>query len=461
MSAAAAGPPALPAPLRADEPRAPVAHRGFFAFASTSLGGLPVEFWTLQLYLFLQLSVLDEHVQRLEDVRPRFFLGGFTLLVALARMAFAYGHHGEVPPPVAAPTRWLLAFTAASGFSALTAFDWSLARPAFQEHATVLVGYLLIVTIVRTRREVMLTVLTLCLGGGAYVALSFREFLGGRYDFAQGVVRMIGIGRSSSDANSFGATVTFLLPLIVWAGVVARAWLVRLCALLYAALATMCVFLTSSRSALVLLALNVVFVFVVLPRGAPRWIAAAFVALLVGVMAGGLSEEQVKRISSLVASDTYEKESSTLGRIEGYKVAFRIFREEPLLGVGPGNWAAYRTRKIDGDPLEPHNLLGQTIATRGAVGLLTFAGYLGASLLLLARAARRGWRAPGAWERAVASLAATGAFVLLLLLVSGLGAHNLERPNWVWMPALVVAAVGARPESVLDEPAPPAGEEAA
>ena len=50
-------------------------------------------------------------------------------------------------------------------------------------------------------------------------------------------------------------------------------------------------------------------------------------------------------------------------------------------------------------------------------------------------------------------LAVTCAFTLCLLLVSGLAAHNLERPNWVWMPALLVAALRCRAQSVLDLPA--------
>lgn len=431
---------------RADEPRPPAEHGGWFPSASTRLRGLPLEFWTLQLYLFLQLSLLDEQLEVLERVRPRFFLGAFTLLVALARLGATFARTGERPAPAAAPTRWLLAFVAASGFSVLTAFEFDTARLSFQEHATTLVGYLLIVAIVRTRRELVLTALTLCLAGGLYLALTYREWLAGRHDFAQGVVRMLGFGRTNADPNSLGATANFLLPLVVWAGVCARSALVRLGALVYGALATVCVFLTSSRSALVLLALNVLFALALLPSRGARLAGLAVVAALAAFMGAGLSDEQERRIASIFDASTYESEQSTLGRIEGYRVAWRIFQDQPLLGVGPGCWGAYRTRKVDGDDLEPHNLLGQLIATRGAAGLLTFAGYLAASLLLALRLVRQRWHAADPWDRAVARLALTGAFVLLLLLVSGLGAHNLERASWAWMPALVVAAVGAREE---------------
>jgi O-antigen ligase len=178
------------------------------------------------------------------------------------------------------------------------------------------------------------------------------------------------------------------------------------------------------------------------------------VVALGAFLVAGLSEEQTKRILSIISSDTYEKDMSTRGRIEGYEVGWRILTENPLLGVGPGNWPAYRMRKVDGNPLEPHNLTGQLIATRGIAGTLTFVGYLVASVVFSLRLARRRWRSPEPWERATARLAVTGVFVLLLLLVAGLAGHNLERPNWVWMPALVVAAAACKPESVLDRPEP-------
>ena len=442
--------PPSPTPLRADEPRPPAEHRGWFRFASMHLGGLPLEFWTLQAYLFLQLSLLDEHNETLERWRPRLAVGAFTLLCAAARMTFRAVKHGERPRPLAAPSGWLLAFVLCVVFSTLLAFDFGIAQDALKEWLTVLVGYFLIVTIVRTRREMLLTALTLCAGGGLFLAYSFWEFKHGRMDFAQGVPRMIGIGRSNSDANSFGATIAFLLPLVVWVGVTSRSWLLRLCALGYGALTTVCVFLTSSRTALALLALNVLFVLALLPRGLPRWVGAGLVVALAAFMVTGLTEEQMKRIKSTVSSETYEKDMSTRGRIDGYTIGWRIFTENPVLGVGPGNWSAYRMRKVDGNALMPHNLSGQLIATLGALGTVTFLGYLAAVVVFALRALRTHGRSADPWERALRGLAGVVLFELVLLLVAGLAGHNLERPNWVWMPALLVAAVACRPESVLD-----------
>ena len=443
-----------PRGARADEPHAPAAARGWFGLSSTAEARPPLEFWTLQAYLFLQLSLLDEILPSLERLRPRFALGVFTLLAALVRTLLApRPRFGPRPRLIGAGvSRCLAAFVIASALSTLWAFDAGLARPAFQQHLTSLVGFLLIVALVRSRGELLLTTLTLCAGGGVYLAWSFYEFSCGRMDFAQGVPRMIGAGITNADANSLGATVVFLVPLAVWVGTSARSWLLRFAALAYGGLAAACVFLTSSRSALMLLAANVPFALLLLPRGLARWTALGLLAGVVAWMAAGLSPEQTKRIASIFSADTYEHEESTLGRIEGYRVAFRIVTEKPVLGVGPGNWGAYRRQRIDGDTLEPHNLLGQLIATRGLLGGVTFVAYLAAAFALALGALRGRWRSADRWERAVARLALTCVVTLGLLLVSGLAAHNLERPNWVWMPALLVAALRCRGQSVLDLP---------
>ena len=110
--------------------------------------------------------------------------------------------------------------------------------------------------------------------------------------------------------------------------------------------------------------------------------------------------------------------------------------------------------QIDGDSLEAHSLAGQLMGTLGGLGVATFLGYLVASALFSWRALRQRWRATDPWNRAVRGLAAVVLFELVLLLVAGLSGHNLERANWVWMPALIVAAVACKPESVLDEPEP-------
>src|SRR5205823_3811062 len=121
-----------------------------------------------------------------------------------------------------------------------------------------------------------------------------------------------------------------------------------------------------------------------------------------------------------------------------------------LLGVGPGCWSVYRVRRVDGNPLMPHSLTGQVIATYGGLGTVAFVGYLGAVFAFAWGAMRRRWRSADPWDRAVRSLAPTVAFTVVLLLVSGLAAHNVDRLAWFLMPGLL--AVAARAKDAGDPP---------
>ena len=182
-------------------------------------------------------------------------------------------------------------------------------------------------------------------------------------------------------------------------------------------------------------------------------IAIAAVLLGFGVyLVGFQSKNALERYASIFSSNTYEHESSTRGRIEGYQIAGRMFKDEPLFGVGPGCWSIYRMRRVDGDKLMPHNMPGQLTATMGIAGVSTFLGYLIAVLSFGLSVRRRTAGSPDRWDRAVRALAATTLVTIVLLLVSGTAAHNIERSAWYLMPALLACAARAK-----DEPAPLAG----
>ena len=443
---ATTGPPGSGAPAEpvAD---APAPARGWFDLASTSLRGLSAPFWILEAYLFVGITLLDVEWASIGRFRPRLVLGGLALAIALSRWfsrerprigrAVARAEHLGVQG-------WLVAFIAAGLCCATWAFDTSLAW-AFQiEHTTTMLGFFLLVAIVRTRREVLVTLLVFCAASGFYLLRSVTEYWQGKHQFTMGVSRMMGAG--DVDPNSFGGTIAFSLPLVVFVGIRARSRFLKFCVLCYGMLAAYCVVQTHSRSGFVLLALNVVWAFVAIPSGRVRVaVAAALVAFGV-YLVGFQSKNALDRYASIFSSSTYEHESSTRGRIEGYQIAAVMLRDEPVLGIGPGCWSVYRMRRVDGQKLMPHNMPGQLTATMGAAGVITFAGYLFAVLSfgLAVRGRRRASTAP--WDRAVRSLAGTVLFTILLLLVSGTAAHNIDRSAWYLMPALLACAARARAE---------------
>lgn len=421
----------------------PGGYRGFFAFASTSLRDLSGPFVALLGYLLLQVTFFDEEWPSVGRFRPRLVLGTVALAVAGARILTRERVRGEAPPAHRALTAWYVAFLVGGAFAALWAFEPAVAKDVQVEMTTIMLSYVLLVAIVRTRREFVLTVLVLAAGSGLYLLRSFMEYLNGKHQFTMGVSRMMGAGLSVSDPNSFAGTIAFSLPILTWCAVRTRLLFLRLCVVVYGLLATYCAIQTHSRSGLVLHILNVLFALVMLPsRKVKLGLAVALVGLGVW-LASSQTDEALDRYSSILSSKTYTKESSTVGRIEGYKIAFRMFAENPLTGVGPGCWPAYRMRRVDGDRLMPHNLTGQVVATYGLAGLVPFVGYLGAAFLFAWRTRRRLAASADPWDAAVRDLALVVPFTLLLLLVSGLGAHNVDRLAWYLMPALLAVAVRA------------------
>jgi hypothetical protein len=278
--------------------------------------------------------------------------------------------------PRSAVAAWWLAFVAAGTFATLWAYDVGVARAAWLRHLTSLLALPLVLTIVRTRRHLLVVVLFFCLGHGLYVLRSLQEYGNGRIDATMGVERMMGAGSAYADPNSFAATIAFSLPLFAWVWVEARSALLRACVLCYGAVGAFCVVRTHSRSGLVLTGLTVLWALWFLPRGRAKVVLLLAVLALGAFAASGLTENAVARYASIFSSRTYEEEESTPGRIEGYAGAAKMLRERPVLGVGPGNWSDYRERHMDGSRLLPHNLPGQVLGTTGLLGGVAFLGYL-------------------------------------------------------------------------------------
>lgn len=445
-------------------PSLPAGGGRWFGFGRTDARGLPLVFWLFLLYLFLNTSYVDEEWAVVGLLRLRPLSGLAVLAVMLWRAAFdeltpasdeTLRRTRVGPRILAAPGAWwLFLFLVAGVLSWVWAYEPSRSGTAQIEHAKQVLPFFAGCTLLTSRRRLLLAVLVLVGAHGIYLVRSFLEYLAGKHDFTMGVNRMLGMGTSYEDPNSFAATVVFGLILVVWAGIHTRSPLLRLCSIAYFLLGSVCVIYAHSRSGLVLLVLAVVWTFFSIPSKRVKLVLAAAVLALGVALAGAQTKAAKERFTGIFSAQTYKRDSSTRGRIEGYQVSWQIFQRKPLFGVGPMNWGLYRARHIDGNKHEPHNLGGQLIATRGLAGALTFLGFLIASGAFAIRTwiARR--RSADAWDRGVAGLASAVLATHALLFVSGLAAHNLDRPQWYLLPALLAAAVmyGSRAESAVEEP---------
>jgi O-Antigen ligase len=321
-----------------------------------------------------------------------------------------------------------------------------------ENYLKVMVFYTLVVTTVRDERGLRKLVALYLLAVGLYMGHSMLEYLHGRYEWRQGIRRMIGVDVTYYDPNAFASTLLLSLPLTLPFWAEARGWLARLPLLAYTAAACGCILLTGSRSGFMGLCLFGACC-LLLSRHRVRGlvVASAAVVVLVCAMPGYLAE----RFLTIVDSSHGPRiaQESALGRLAGFAEGMRLWGDNLLLGVGPG---VFRLATKGG--FNSHNVYGQVGGELGVLGVAAFLALL-ACFLTNGLAARRLYRAqprrprdfPFYTTRAVA-------VTVLLLLFTGMAGHNLYRYNWVWLAAFQAIALhcartrGAAPALA---PAPP------
>ena len=286
---------------------------------------------------------------------------------------------------------------------------------------------------------------TVVIAGGTLAILSIVQAITGAYgsDFAGfAIAKSEGAGTfrvgGPLDPNFFGQVLvaTAILALYLTLSTPDR-WGRRLGLAMFAA----CVAaggLTGSRGALV--AGTAAFLLVLLLAPIPRGrvaaagvivAAAALIFLPAGLKARvGLPTSSANSIQ--VATVTKGSESAVRGRESENLAALEMFRDYPVLGVGPGNYPMHYldySEQIGLDPrLAPrdaHSLYLGTLAETGIVGAC-------ALLTVLWLALRGAWRARLGLDGDDAVMA-EGVFVALMsFLVAGLFLHAAY-PRYLWM----------------------------
>jgi O-antigen ligase len=300
-----------------------------------------------------------------------------------------------------------------------------------------LVFYLILVTVVYNEADLRTIVRAFVAVMAIYMLHSLWEFRNGRHEYRMGIERMMGIDQTMNDPNTFGASIVYTLPLVkaLWYAQPSRRWHVLLGG--FVALAILCIVLTGSRSALVTMLL---WAALTLWGTRRRWLFVGL-ALVAAVLSWFLLPAELQtRFESIVRPEVVSADAQTSaeGRIKGFYIGLDLWRQNPLLGCGPGLW-----RKATGSPTEAHNLYGQVLGETGTLGALAFAALV-ISLVVNVRRIRAAYRAHPEWERDfLYHLAGAIGLVVVLLLFEGFFSHNMLRYNWFWYGAFALLALDA------------------
>jgi O-antigen ligase len=308
----------------------------------------------------------------------------------------------------------------------------------------VAVFYLLVVTTVRSERDLRRLVIMFLGAMSLYLLHSFWEYIGGRYEWRMGTRRMVAVAVTNADANAFAASILYALPMLLPFWLERPRRLPRGPMLGFAGLGIFCILLTGSRSGLIGLVALSGMVLVLLSKRKLQAVLLAGIggALALLLLSVALPGDLQTRYMTIVDSNVgpANARASAEGRLAGFLRGIEIWQESLLLGHGPGSFA-----KASGHGAQAHNVYGQVLSEMGIVGGLAFLALLAGFLFnwLETRRLHTALAGPGGPPDFLVLLVRSVGLAVLLLLLLGMAGHNLFRHQWQWFAAFQAVAVAA------------------
>lgn len=271
------------------------------------------------------------------------------------------------------------------GLSALHAQSWTTSVDKTVDYAKDLVIVFLTLAFFNRAGAVRIYVWTAVACLTVICAMCLHQYV--VQDFSNnfaGFARILYVDRRLSgpinDPNFFGATLVFFIPLLVNQTLTGRGWGAKALAAALLAVFVTSLFLTQSRGGLVALACALcLFVFVLDRRTLLP--AMGIGAVLVVAVATFLSDGLIERFELMFTGldDAAQLDQSIEGRLASWRVATELFFQNPLLGVGMGNYnlhfqdtALELNLIFRGEGRSAHSLYLEILAELGVVGLASF-----------------------------------------------------------------------------------------
>ncbi|MFN4128625.1 MAG: O-antigen ligase family protein [Paracoccaceae bacterium] len=274
-----------------------------------------------------------------------------------------------------------------------------------------LVIFLILVGFLTSHVRVHLAVRAVVAAIGSLALLSAFQAATGRYDLnflgyanaaylhIQGETQGWRLTGPLPDANFFAQLLLPALPLSVALIFVERHWAVRALTALFAIAILLAIVLTYSRGAMLALFVMALAALVLSRKGALVvpcvMIAAALMALFGPVATFERVFSGLETAKLLFQDSNINGDPAVIQRVSVMRAAARMFMENPILGIGPGQFSTlypdYALRyALDMDaPAAAHNLFLEIAAEQGLVGLGLFVVFVLGPIALVARAVLR------------------------------------------------------------------------
>ncbi len=372
----------------------------------------------------------------------RYFQGWpIERVFAVAMIIVAFLHH-KLRILNSPCNKWVYGLLAMHFILSPFAFNTGDAIDQGIEYGKMVILYLMMLSVADDEESLKILLKAYVFSMMFYALHSLWEYSNGRSVYRMGISRMVGVDSTFNDPNAFGASVVLSLP---FAYILLRnevsVWLRRLYYAYFVIVMT-CVVLTGSRSAFVA-TLFLLLIWIFSQKGIRKLKILALALPAVLLIWTVMPEEKQNRIRTLWDEEAGPKNAQTSaeGRLEGFKVSWRMFKQVPLTGVGGGgkNFIGYRmAHQIDESghqsPTQAHNLYGEVLAEFGVFGAILLIGLI-YSILRCCLVIRSQLIMAGNAEGFTYGIAGSILAALLLLLLLGLAGHNFYRPMWLWLAA--------------------------
>jgi O-antigen ligase len=267
-----------------------------------------------------------------------------------------------------------------------------------------------------------------------------------------GVRRLFGIETTFGNPNSVASSTVLSLPFLqylwwrrhevskTWPLLFRRYFPVFLIA--YFVLAVTAIILTNSRSGAVGFTTFLVLFGSTEPKPRKKLRRILISIMTLSVVWVLLPEPTRNRITTLWNSEAgpASAKSSAEGRRESFLAGVEMFSQRPITGVGIGNTAIYRRAFVDGVYLAPHNFYGEVLGETGIVGAGAFILLLASLSANVLATTRLSKEFTDPTVEALANLSRSCGYVVVLLLLSGLGGDGMLRFQWLWLGAFALLA---------------------
>lgn len=253
----------------------------------------------------------------------------------------------------------------------------------------------------------------------------------GDFRVNQGIYRIGGTTSFGEHANSMAMYAASTIPLLIYTMLIFKNRLIKVGALAFIILSLVTLVLTGSRSGILCMAASG-FTF--------AWFSKKRLQLMIAIIVIGVSgwfmlpDMYKQRYSSMTNE---EVDASTQGRFNAWKSGINMLIEKPLLGVGPGVFAAaYYSR--DGVWLSSHSLYIEMLSTTGLIGTAAWLLFLLSMFIALRRFDKYEPKNSELLTKLPAfSLAMKAIFVGLL--TAGIAGHILFRDTWYILAGFLAA----------------------